>query len=296
MKRQRSRSEKISLGISIAFHTVIILLLVMSFEKTIVVSAPSTEPNKPIIDAVMVSKKTLQEEVKRLEEKETKKRQQEEDRIKAIAQKEKEKEAKQKREKEEALALELKKKEEALKKVAQEKQEKLEKKLAEEKREKEQQAKLKKEQEEKALAEKKKADLEKKVAEEKLQKEKELAEQKAKEAAEQKEREASQQRVNSRVLQNEITRYALLMRNKIHQHWRQPIGFDFDNLSCKVEVKLLPTGEVVDAKVIVSSGSLEFDRSTELAIKKASPLPMPEDSNIAKEFRQFTFTFRPEAA
>jgi colicin import membrane protein len=40
---------------------------------------------------------------------------------------------------------------------------------------------------------------------------------------------------------------------------------------------------------------LEFDRSAEVAIRKASPLPMPEDDNIAKEFRSFTLTFNPEA-
>ena len=138
--------------------------------------------------------------------------------------------------------------------------------------------------------------LEQKTKELAEQKIKELAQKQATEVAAQKAQETNAPSVNPRVLQNEITRFALLMRNKIHQHWRQPIGFDYDGLTCKVSVKLLPTGDVVEAVVIESSGSLEFDRSTELAIKKASPLPMPEDTSIAKEFRQFTFTFRPEAA
>ncbi len=301
MKRVRSRSEKISLALSIAFHSVIVLLLILSFEKTIHISAPPSKPSeqKPIIDAVMVSKKSLQEEVQRLEQKEAKKRQDEENRIKAIAQKEKE--AQQKREKEEALAIELKKKNEELKKQAELK------KIAEEKREKEVQAKLKQEQEELKKIQKqkevalKKSELEKKVAEQKAkeladQKNKELAEKQAKEAEQKANEQANAPAVNPRVLQNEITRYALMMRNKIHQYWRQPIGFDYDGLTCKVLVTLLPTGEVVGVKIITSSGSIEFDRSTELAIKKASPLPMPEDTNIAKEFREFTFTFHPEAA
>lgn len=292
MKRARSRSEKISLAVSISFHVMIIVLLMASFEKTIHISAPPAQEQKPIIDAVMISKSELQEEIKRIEHKETQKKE-EEKRLKALAQKEKqeklEKIEKLKREKEEAIALKLKKE-------AQKKEE--EKKLAQEKLEKEKIAKAKEEalKKEKALAEQKKAEVEKKVLEEKRlaeQKEKELAQQKAAQEAQQQE---AQNAVNKRVLQNEITRYALLMRNKIHQNWRQPVGFDYDGLKCKVLVKLLPTGEVVDATVVESSGSREFDHSSEVAVKKASPLPMPEDANIAKEFRQFTFTFYPGAA
>lgn len=289
--KHRTREEKISLAISISLHVLIVLMLTLSFERTIHISAPPSD-NKPIIEATMISKKTLQEEVKRLEQKEALKKEQEEKRIleKVLAQKEKE--AKIKHEKEVAL----KKKEELKKqelKLAQEKKE-LEAKLKQEKEDKEKKEIEKKKKEEEELA-KKKADIERKVAQEKAEqalKDKELAEQKAKEAQQQ----ANAQPVNPRVLQNEINRIGMLMRNKIHQNWRQPIGFDYDGLKCKIAVKLLPTGEVVQARVIESSGSLEFDRSAELAVKKASPLPMPQDTTIAKEFRDFSFTFYPEAA
>ncbi len=290
MKAVRSRSEKISFAIALGFHIVLALLLVISFNKTIKITAPPSDGNKPIIDAVMISKKSLQEEVARIEEKETKKREQEQNRIKEIAQKEKE--AKQKREKEESLAIELKKKNEELKKEAEIK------KLAEEKREVERQVKLKQEQEElkkiqkekeEALALKKKAEIERKVAEEKQKKEQELAEKKIQELAKES---APAPQVTSRAKQDQITRHALLIQSKINQHWRKPIGFDFDGFKCVIDVKLLPTGDVVEAVVIESSGSLEFDRSAEVAVRKASPLPMPEDTSVAKEFRQFTFLFR----
>ncbi len=291
MKAVRSRSEKVSFAIAVGLHLVLALLIIFSVEKTIIIPAQPNDQQTKIIDAVMISKKSLQEEVARIEEKEIKKREQEQTRIKEIAHKEKE--AKLKREKEEALAIELKKKNEELKKEAELKEK------AELQREKERQVKLKQEQEElkkiqkekeEALAQKKKADLERKAAEEKAKEEKE------KELAKALEGEKTQApALSPRVKQDLITRYAMLMRNKIHQHWRQPIGFDFDGLTCKVAVKLLPTGDVVEAVVVESSGSLEFDRSTEVAIRKASPLPMPDDPNTAKEFRQFTFTFRPEA-
>lgn len=90
-----------------------------------------------------------------------------------------------------------------------------------------------------------------------------------------------------------IDRYALLMRAKIHQNWRRPVGID--NLyKCKVAVKLGIHGEVVSAKVIDSSGNVEFDRSAELAILKSSPLPLPSDEKMRAPFNNFTFTFDPQ--
>ncbi|MBS0289926.1 MAG: cell envelope integrity protein TolA [Proteobacteria bacterium] len=287
MKLKKNQSKKVSFVIAFGLHLLIVLLIIFSVEKTLVLPPEPSEVQKPIIDAVMINKKSLQEEIARLEAKETKKREQEENRIKELAQKEKE--AKQKAAHEEALALELKKKNEALEKAVQEK------KIAQEKQEKERLAKLKQEQEElkkiqkekeEALALKKKME-EEKLLQEKLQKEKALAEQKAQEEAQ-----AKAPQISPRVKQDLITRHAMLIRSKIHQFWRKPIGFDFEGYTCVVEVRLLPTGEVVQAAVVESSGSLEFDRSAELAVKKASPLPMPEDVNVAKEFRQFTFLFR----
>jgi colicin import membrane protein len=273
-----SRSHKISFAFAVGLHMLMLIFLVMSLERTIVIQAEPAAPKTEIIDAVMINKKTLQEEVARLEAKEAKKRAIELEKQQEIVRQQKE--AQQKREKEEALAVELIKKNEELKKQA----EAL--KVAEQQKEKEHQAKLKKEQEElkKQQKEKEQALAEKKKAEEQ-------------QAQKQKEAEQVEQanQVNPKVRQDQITFYAKLMRNKIHQNWRQPIGFDFGGFTCKIAVKLMPTGEVIDATVIESSGNVEFDRSTELAIRKASPLPMPEDPHIAKEFHSFTFTFRPEA-
>lgn len=92
-----------------------------------------------------------------------------------------------------------------------------------------------------------------------------------------------------------IDRYALLMRAKIHQNWRRPVGID-NIYKCKVAVKLKSNGEVISAIVINSSGNLEFDRSAELAIRKSSPLPLPAEENMRAPFNQFTFTFDPETA
>lgn len=92
-----------------------------------------------------------------------------------------------------------------------------------------------------------------------------------------------------------IDRYALLMRAKIHQNWRRPLGID-NIYKCKVAVKLRSNGEVISAIVINSSGNVEFDRSAELAIRKSSPLPLPAEDNMKAPFNDFTFTFDPETA
>ena len=66
-------------------------------------------------------------------------------------------------------------------------------------------------------------------------------------------------------------------------------------LKCTIQVKLLPSGEVIEATVINSSGDVVFDRSAENAVNKASPLPVPQDKALFNdEFRTFTFVFKPE--
>lgn len=122
------------------------------------------------------------------------------------------------------------------------------------------------------------------------------AQQVQQELAAQQELAVQEQRANEQAqLLRMIDRYALLMRAKIHQNWRRPVGMD--NLyKCKVAVKLGPQGEVISASVIDSSGNIEFDRSAELAIRKSSPLPLPSDEKMRAPFNNFTFTFDPQMA
>jgi colicin import membrane protein len=47
----------------------------------------------------------------------------------------------------------------------------------------------------------------------------------------------------------------------------------------------------MDASVVSCNGNEIFARSVENAINNASPLPVPKDKNLLKEFRSFTFNF-----
>ncbi|MGE3319018.1 MAG: cell envelope integrity protein TolA [Candidatus Berkiella sp.] len=286
---QKGPSQKISLGLAVCLHIALGILLVISFDHTLHLPPMATpDENKEIIEAVVINKKSLQDEVDRLAMIEAKKKQQEQAKKQELIRKETE--AKQKREKEEQLLLELKRKNEQLKKeaelqrlVKEQQEQELKDKV---KAEQEQIKKLQKQKDELQAA-KNKAIVEQKAAE--LAKQQELAKQKAQELADQQAKAASVNRA-------QLDQYKMLLRNRLHQHWRQPLGVDFSKYSCKIAVSLLPTGEVLSVRIAESSGSVEFDRSAVLAVEKASPLPMPPDPALASQFREFDFIFRPEAA
>ncbi|MFT6625422.1 MAG: colicin import membrane protein [Cycloclasticus sp.] len=143
-----------------------------------------------------------------------------------------------------------------------------------------------------------------KVAREKAQKDKAIKEKAAKEkvarenaAKEQAQREralremAEQEELEMRA-QEAIGSFTDLIRAKVGRNWIEPLG-DISGLSCVVRVRLIPGGEVLDAQVIKSSGNTFFDRSVELATKKASPLPLPSDPSMFSYFRTLEFYFKP---
>ncbi|MDQ3565308.1 MAG: cell envelope integrity protein TolA, partial [Pseudomonadota bacterium] len=149
------------------------------------------------------------------------------------------------------------------------------------KREERQQA----EAEKKRLAEeqRKKAEAEKKRKEEE-RRQRELA---AALAAEEKARTEAARREHD---QSEINKYIKLIRTQIGNTFNYPER----GLSCELLVTMVPGGDVVDAKVIRSSGNAVFDRQAEIAVRKASPLPVPDDPRLFRQLREIQFVFEPE--
>ena len=94
--------------------------------------------------------------------------------------------------------------------------------------------------------------------------------------------------------QTEINQYMAIIANKVKKNWRQPIDTKLAGLACVVIIKMLSNGEVMDVRVIESSGHLGFDRSTEIAVRKSSPLPTPKNEIARAQFKQFEFSFKPE--
>ena len=93
--------------------------------------------------------------------------------------------------------------------------------------------------------------------------------------------------------QSELERFQALIKQRVESSWVNTGGWTKD-IRCLVHVRLIPTGEVIEATVVRSSGNAAFDRSAENAVYKASPLPLPEDKALFEHFRDFNFDFHPQ--
>lgn len=94
--------------------------------------------------------------------------------------------------------------------------------------------------------------------------------------------------------QQQIRSTVVAIQSKTSRHWIQPVGLS-NNLSCMLDIRTIPSGEVLNVRVVRSSGNNIFDDSAEAAIWSASPLPVPADKALfEKHFRHFRFNFRPQ--
>lgn len=216
--------------------------------------------------------------------------------LEATEAKRKQEEAKRQHEEERRVTLE--------KQRLEEEKQRAEARLAEEKR-KQTEAKAEAEKKRKAAEAKAAAEKERKEAEaeaEKKRKEAEAkAEAKAKAEAEKKRQEeerlarelAEQIEAEEQAArdQSEIDRFTHLIKTQIENAFTNPQS----GLSCTLLVKMVPGGDVVDAKVVRSSGNVLFDRRAEIAVHKASPLPVPDDPRLFQQMREIEFIFDPQA-
>jgi colicin import membrane protein len=90
--------------------------------------------------------------------------------------------------------------------------------------------------------------------------------------------------------------YAALIQQTVVNYWSRPPSAR-NGMQALLEVQLVPTGEVVNVRVLESSGNLAFDRSAMNAVEKAGSFP--ELSNLPtrefeRMFRRFNLLFKPE--
>jgi len=294
---QAIRENPRAVTYAVLMHVGLLLLLVISLDWTPKAIKPGT--HKPI-QAELVDSTKLQavEEKKQAEQQrlaeEQRQREQEQQRKAEQA-------AQQKAEAERKL-----KAEQAAKQKAEAEQVAKQKAEAERKRKAETEAKQKAAAEAKRKAEaeaKQKAAAEAKrkaeqAAKEKAAKEKAAKEKAAAEAARQREAEQAlqaqlaEEQAQARA-ESALSGYIPQIQQKIQRNWLRP-GGSAGGLSCLIRVKLIPGGEVVDARVVRSSGDPLFDRSVETAVLKASPLPLPPDAAMFKYFREIDFNFNPD--
>jgi colicin import membrane protein len=91
----------------------------------------------------------------------------------------------------------------------------------------------------------------------------------------------------------EVDKYKQMIVQWIGRKWLMPETED-KTLACQLLVHLGPGGIVLDVEIIKESGDANLDRSARNAILKASPLPVPEKTELFDNFRSLRLIFRPQ--
>ena len=89
----------------------------------------------------------------------------------------------------------------------------------------------------------------------------------------------------------EMSQYLALIQQQVERNWSRPATAK-PGLECEVQVKQLPNGDVVDVRTARCNGDETVRRSIENAVRRASPLPLPENRLLFD--RNLLFIFRPE--
>jgi len=90
--------------------------------------------------------------------------------------------------------------------------------------------------------------------------------------------------------------YEALIQERIIQSWSRPPSAR-NGMQALLEINMVPTGQVVNVRVIKGSGDSAFDRSAEQAVKRVDRFTeikdMPSDL-FERNFRVFRLLFKPE--
>ena len=85
-----------------------------------------------------------------------------------------------------------------------------------------------------------------------------------------------------------------MIEAEVRKHWQIPPGAKA-GMECELRVRLLPSGEVIRVELVKSSGNSVFDKSVQIAVRQASPLPVPKvETGLFDVFRDLRFPFKLE--
>ena len=90
---------------------------------------------------------------------------------------------------------------------------------------------------------------------------------------------------------DDTSRWAYAIQQQITRNFIRPASAP-EKLDCNVNVKQLPGGQVVNVDIGRCNGDAAVQRAIEAAVRKASPLPLPDNPSIFE--RDLTIIFRPE--
>ncbi len=288
-------------GLSAAIHVLALALVTLSIETQTLVAPVS--PPSTVMKAVAVNPRQVEQEVEKLRAAEARRKKAEE-----LARREAEQARREKLEAErkvEELKQERAKIEQAraaeelrLKRAEEQRtEEELRQRQAQEREEKAQAERKAEETRQKELAEKKKAEeaRKKRDAEEARKKaeEKKKRDEAARRESELREAlEAEEQAARAAADEDEIAQFIARIQAQVQASFINPA--QGQQLKCVIRVRMLPGGDVVEAQVVQSSGNESFDRQSEVAVRKAAPLPVPAEARLFERMRTINFEFSPE--
>ncbi|MGY8813429.1 MAG: cell envelope integrity protein TolA [Gammaproteobacteria bacterium] len=273
--------------LSILLHTVAFGMLLVSLDLT-PTPRQTISSQENIIDAVSVNNEQVEQEIAKIKEleqqkldEESRKQQAAEQQLKDLQKQTNEIENKRKLEEKRLVDLKQRQQDEGKKR----KEEEL--KLAETKIQQEALNKQREEEEKKRLqaAEQKKQD-EIKLAEEKKRLQAEAA-LKRKLAEEERLQNEAQDRQDINEINSYVARITVAIEREFNTAGLPP------GLSCILRIRMIPGGDVVEARIDKSSGNAIFDSRAEIAVKRASPLPVPDNPRIFGKMREIRLTFDP---
>jgi len=152
-----------------------------------------------------------------------------------------------------------------------------------------------------ALAEREKAQAERdrELAEARQAKQREEQAQRDREAQQRKEREEAQNAAAAEAASSEfelVQSATGLIQQLVTDNWSRPPSAR-NGMRAVIQIKMLPTGELVDVRITQSSGDPAFDRSAENAVYRAAPLAELTALPIRvfnQNFRTLSLIFQPE--
>jgi colicin import membrane protein len=302
------KRSPLAVVMAVLLHLILLTYLVFGLDWA---SSPKpVAPQVNVVQAKAVDAARLEAEAEKIKQAEAQKkaaeaaaRRQEEQRLaelkrkqaaeqKRLAQLEQQRQAKEEearqRELEAKRQAEAKRKAEVKRKADLEAKQKAE---AEAKRKAEAEAKRKAEVETKRKAE---AEAKRKAEAEARRKAEAEAKRKAEAEAQAAREQALQEQLAAEQNARELDRYVAVIKQQIERSWLKPANAG-EGLSCTVQVRLIPGGDVMpgSVSVIQSSGNAAFDRSVETAVYKAAPLPVPSGS-LFESFRTIRLNFKPQ--
>ncbi len=139
-------------------------------------------------------------------------------------------------------------------------------------------------------------------ADEEDRRQRELVEQQERQRQQELQRQRQQEAAEAAAAEAARTEYELvqsataLIQQVVQENWSRPPSAR-NGMRAVLQIRMLPTGELVDATITQSSGDPAFDRSAETAVFRAAPFSELQDLPINvfnANFRSLSLIFEPE--